>query len=68
MAQDKEGDKGKNVIDVDYDSQLIKAAIEKQIKIKKYKSNYLYGNGYSADKIIEVIKDLNINIQKKNSF
>ncbi len=61
-------ERGENVIDVDYNSQSIKNAIEQQIRIKKYKPNYLYGNGYSAGKIIDVIKNLKINIQKKNSY
>ena len=58
-------DRGLNVIDVQYDSEKIKNAIRKQIKIGKYKSGNLYGNGTAGKKITEILAgDLKINIQK----
>ncbi len=61
-------ERGENVIDVDNNSKEIREAIEKQIKNKTFTPNYLYGNGHSAEKIIKVIKNLDISIQKKNSY
>jgi len=58
-------DRGSNVIDVQYDYEKIKSAVSKQIKIGKYKSGNLYGNGTAGKKITEILAgDLKINIQK----
>ncbi len=61
-------ERGENVIDVDNNSKEIKEAIKKQINNRTFTPNYLYGNGHSAEKIIKVIKNLDISIQKKNSY
>lgn len=59
-------EKGKNVINADYNILNIFNAITTQIKIKKFKKDYLYGNGNAAKKILKIILGLNkINIQKK---
>ncbi|MHA1438603.1 MAG: UDP-N-acetylglucosamine 2-epimerase [Promethearchaeota archaeon] len=57
--------RGKNVIDVDYDSNEIKDAIEKQIDHGKYKSENIYGDGYAGEKIVKVLETIKVNIQKK---
>tara|TARA_A100001388_G_scaffold69899_1_gene49506 strand:+ start:718 stop:1872 length:1155 start_codon:yes stop_codon:yes gene_type:complete len=61
-------ERGDNVIDVDNNANEIKEAINEQIKNRNYTPNYLYGNGQSAEKIIRVIKNLDISIQKRNSY
>ena len=68
MEQGRTEERGGNVIDVNYDAKSIKDAIERQIKVKRFKPNHLYGNGFSSKKILEVIKNLNISIQKKNAY
>ena len=53
-----------NVIDVDYDSLLIKQAIELQINHGKYASNNLYGDGNAGKKIAEILTWVDPPIQK----
>jgi len=65
-----------NVIDVDYDKEQIKKAIEKAIynkkfreKVKKCKSPY--GDGHASERIVKVLESNNINIKlihKKISY
>ena len=54
-------DRYKNVIDVDYDKNQIFNAIQKQIKIKKYNSSKLYGDGTSGKKISNYLLNLTLN-------
>ncbi len=59
-------EKAKNVIQVKHDVGEILSAIKYQIKKKKYKKSYLYGNGKSGKKITNIILKLNIkNTQKR---
>ena len=61
--------RGKNVIDVRNNSAQIINAIKKQIKVGKYKSQNIYGNGTASKKIVKILKRIkNINIQKTNSY
>lgn len=62
---------GKNVLHANYNSDNIKKNILKQIKIKKYKKQTIYGNGNSGYKIASILDKINIkkfNIQKKLNF
>ena len=60
---------GPNVINVSYNDAKIYAAIKKQIKIKRYKSSNIYGDGNASKKIIKIlIKLKKINIQKKINY
>lgn len=62
-------ERGKNVIDVEYDSTKIRDAIKKQINIGKYKSENLYGDGTAGKKITDILAGkLKINIQKTIQF
>lgn len=59
-------EKGKNVIDVSYDSSKILLAIKKQLKMKKkYKKSYLYGQGNASKKMINILLKTKVKIQKK---
>lgn len=59
-------EQGKNVINVKHSSKEILKAIHIQVRKKKYKPQYIYGEGNAAEKIIKVITSLKkINIQKK---
>ena len=46
-------ERGKNVLDTKAKASEIYLAIKKQIKIKKYKKNTLYGRGKSSKQIFE---------------
>tara|TARA_B100000767_G_C19704097_1_gene509705 strand:- start:3 stop:1196 length:1194 start_codon:yes stop_codon:yes gene_type:complete len=60
---------GSNVINVKNDEKKIFFAINKQIKIKKYRSSRIYGNGDAAKKIVKILKKLEkIDIQKKINY
>lgn len=56
--------RAKNVIDVAYDSDEIKAAIEKQLKSGHYEKSNIYGSGDSGEKIAEKI----VNIVSHENF
>jgi len=57
--------RGENVVDTDYNFTNIKAAIIKQIKHGKYKSDDLYGNGDAGKKITQILEKIQIKVQKK---
>lgn len=57
--------RGTNVIDVPYDSKLIKQAIEQQIDHGKYGSEDVYGNGTAGKRIAKVLETVEVKIQKK---
>jgi UDP-hydrolysing UDP-N-acetyl-D-glucosamine 2-epimerase len=52
--------RGLNVVDVEWNVQQIVQAIEAQIKGKKLRSQYLYGDGSAGSKIIDVLKNLDV--------
>ncbi len=55
---------GKNVINVGYDTKQIIAAAKKQIIKKKYKKEYLYGEGNSSIKIAKLLINLPLTYKK----
>ena len=56
MVQDKKIERrGFNVIDVGHDKNEIYKAILKQIKRKKIKKSFLYGDGFSQKKIAKIL-------------
>ena len=57
-------ERGKNVLDVDYDYNAIKNGIESQINHGKYESEHLYGDGNAGKKIIKVLESIDVKIQK----
>lgn len=58
-------ERGKNVIDTDHNYKNIKNIIEKQIDHGKYESDHLYGDGNTSERIVKVLENINVNIQKK---
>ena len=58
-------DRGSNVLDVNYNSDEIRSALEQQITHGKYKPNSLYGNGMAGTRIAEVIANATSNTEKK---
>jgi len=59
---------GPNIINVDYNHNLIKEAIEKQITHGKYKKSNLYGDGKAGERIANILATAKINIQKKLTY
>ena len=61
-------ERGKNVIDVDYNRKEIIDAIETQIKIEKYPSEKLYGDGNSGEKIANLLEIIKPKFSKKIAY
>jgi UDP-hydrolysing UDP-N-acetyl-D-glucosamine 2-epimerase len=61
-------ERGTNVIDVSYDRNEIRQAIDRQVAHGKYPADHLYGDGNSGKKIAEVLAQCNIGVQKKMTY
>lgn len=57
--------RGENVLDVGYDANDIKKAIEKQLAHGKYPVSKLYFQPKSSQKIVEVLSKIKLSTQKK---
>lgn len=60
--------RGRNVIDVEYERGQIVAAARKQIARREYEPDNLYGDGYAAEKIVQVLKTAPLNVQKMITY
>lgn len=60
--------RGKNVIDTNHSSKEIKKAIEYQINHGRYESDFIYGDGKSGKKIVKVLSNVKINLDKTISY
>lgn len=61
-------ERGINVLDVDYDKEQIKAAIQKQIGNGRYQSDTLYGNGGAGRKIAQILKTVPLKFEKRLTY
>lgn len=61
-------ERGRNVIDVEYDSKEIENAIQMQLKHGPYEPDYLYGDGKAGIKIVQILKDYEFRIQKRITY
>lgn len=61
-------EKGDNVVDVDYKCSQIVQAVRNQIHHGRYEPNYLYGDGFSAEKIIDILRTHKFPIQKTITY
>jgi UDP-hydrolysing UDP-N-acetyl-D-glucosamine 2-epimerase len=57
-------DRGKNVIDVDYNKINIKNAIAKQLNFGKYTMEPIYGDGFAGKRIANILANEVVDIQK----
>lgn len=57
--------RGENVIDVDYDKDEIVGAIKKQLSHGHYEPDFVYGDGRSCAKMVNILKTFEFNIQKQ---
>lgn len=60
--------RGKNVVDVDYDRGEITAAVREQIARGRYESDHLYGDGFASDKIVGTLRTYEFRIQKTVAY
>ena len=60
--------RGMNVIDVDYDRDHIVEAVKYQIAHGRYQSDILYGDGFAAEKIVEILSSHQFSIQKTITY
>lgn len=61
-------ERGRNVIDVEYDHTQINEAIKHQITLGHYQSDPVYGNGNAGDSIAEVIAMTELSSIKKLAY
>jgi len=60
--------RGKNIIDVDYDKDNIKAAVLKQLGNGQYASEPIYGDGGAGERIANVLATVKPTIQKRITY
>lgn len=61
-------ERGDNVVDTDYERGQIVQAVKNQIDHGRYEPNYLYGDGFAAEKIVEVLRSHQFSIQKTITY
>ena len=61
-------DRGRNIVDVDYDRDQIKTAIESQINAPRLESDLLYGDGNAGSRIAEILSTVPLGIEKQLSY
>ena len=61
-------ERGNNIIDVGYDKDSIKKAVRKQIEHGRYDSQYIYGDGNAAKRIVDVLINSDPKIQKTITY
>jgi UDP-hydrolysing UDP-N-acetyl-D-glucosamine 2-epimerase len=69
-TRQQERERGKNVLDVGYNSDEIAKAIGEQLEHGSYDSEFVYGDGSAGKKIAEILASVNLSniIQKKIQY
>lgn len=67
-SRQSDRERGVNVIDVDYDSDKIFSAINKQINHGRYKKSFLYGDGKAGFRIANILAKVDLSIHKKLNY
>ncbi len=57
-------ERGRNVIDVDYDKTEIIEAVRRQLKNGPYERDHIYGDGHASEKIVNVLAEFQFKLQK----
>ena len=60
--------RGRNVLDVEYDRELIKSAIQKQVGAGRYSSEYIYGDGEAGKQIAELLSHIPLSFHKRITY
>lgn len=61
-------ERGRNVVDVNYDCQEIVSAVRSQVAHGRYTPDHLYGDGFASEKIVQILRTHQFSIQKKISY
>ncbi|MGB5717463.1 MAG: UDP-N-acetylglucosamine 2-epimerase [Gammaproteobacteria bacterium] len=61
-------DRGGNIVDVDYEREQIRAAIERQISASRPQQDLLYGDGHAGERIAEVLSTVPLGIEKQLTY
>ena len=67
-SRQNDRERGDNILDVDYNAQRIKGAIQSQVENGKYPENRLYGDGNAGKRIAEILSTVSPVVQKKFIF
>jgi len=60
--------RGKNVMDVDYDRGQIAEAIRRQLANGRYESEPIYGDGRAGERIAEILAQCDVGVQKTITY
>jgi UDP-hydrolysing UDP-N-acetyl-D-glucosamine 2-epimerase len=61
-------ERGRNVLDVEYNRLQIQEAVKKQISNGRYASNPLYGSGDAGQKIAKILGEVSLKADKRLSY
>lgn len=61
-------ERGRNVLDVDYDRGQIQEAVKKQISNGRYPSDPLYGQGNAGERIAEILSSIPLKFEKRLNY
>lgn len=61
-------ERGLNVLDVDYDAEAIRVAVDKQLGHGRYPSDPIYGDGASGARVAEVIAGTELSVVKRLAY
>jgi len=61
-------ERGKNVVDVGYDRGQIVSAVKSQIAHGSYEPDYIFGDGFASKKIVDVLSNCSLSIQKTITY
>jgi len=61
-------DRGRNIVDVDYDRDQIRDAIERQVNAPRPKQDLLYGDGRAGERIAELLTTVPLEIEKQLTY
>lgn len=61
-------ERGKNVLDVGYKTTEIKAAIAQNLKVGRYASEHIYGDGQAGERIADLLATQPLSISKRITY
>jgi UDP-hydrolysing UDP-N-acetyl-D-glucosamine 2-epimerase len=61
-------ERGRNVVDVDYDRQQIRGAIEQHVKAGHAPEETLYGDGRAGERIADLLASVELTIEKRLTY
>lgn len=61
-------ERGKNVVDVDYDQKAVVRAVGRQLENGRYEPSFIYGKGDAGQKIADILAGLKLKCQKRIAY